>query len=129
MCLICESQFRDKIEEDIMKPGPNNTMKKIADRYKVPYNHVVNHKKSHMPDTIDEARKIIEERCRDKGINRVITDIEILDMIIGKAPEILDNVTLQDVIRAIKLKAELLGDLKQNDSAAMVEWVEHVELE
>lgn len=121
-CKVCESKFRQQIENDLWEGGSENTYKSVAERYKLTKTQVERHKRDHMTDTVNEARKIIEQKCKEQGINRVLTDIEVLDLIIKQAPNILDKVSPQDVTRAIKLKAEILGDIKE-ESKVTVEWL------
>lgn len=121
---MCESKFREKIESDLWDGGSDNTYTLISKRYKLSKSQLERHKRDHMTDTVNEARKIIDQKCKEQGINRVLNDVEVLDLIIKQAPNILDKVSPQDVTRAIKLKAEILGDIKE-ESKVTVEWLEN----
>ncbi len=120
-CFICSHKKRLEIEEEIHRG--TLTIPEIAKKYKVLSSQINHHKSKHMSTIVDEAKLTLDQKSKDSGINRILKDIETLDLIISRAPEILDKVTPTDIIRAMKLKAELLGDIKQEDKKVEIEWI------
>lgn len=124
-CAVCNHKKRVEIEDDIYKGMI--LIPEMAKKYKVLPSQINYHKKNHMSTIVDEAKIVLDQKSKDLGINRVLKDIEVLDLIISKAPEILDKVTPTDIVRAMKLKAELLGDIKQEEKTVQLEWINEME--
>lgn len=78
-----------------------------------------------MVSITDEAIRILDEESQKKGVNRVLNSVEVLDLIISKAPALMDSVTMQDILRALKLKHEILGDIK-DEKKVKLEWLNDV---
>jgi len=111
------------IEKLIHIGGPENTTAKIAAKFKIPLKDLKIHRAKHIQDVVCEAKVILDEKAKKAGINRVVSDVEALDNIISQLPNIMEDVTVQDVIRAIKLKSELLGDVKKEETLS-ISWLE-----
>jgi polysaccharide pyruvyl transferase WcaK-like protein len=126
-CDICIHKKRIEIEEHLHKGTMD--VPTIAKSYKVLVSQINYHKKKHMSTMVDEAKIILDEKSRDTGVNRILKDIEKLDLIISRAAEVLDKVTPTDIVRAMKLKAELLGDINQEEKKVEIEWINEVENE
>jgi hypothetical protein len=75
-----------------------------------------------MPSITDEAIRILDEKSQVTGVNRVLNSVEVLDLIISKAPNLMDSITMQDILRALKLKHEILGDIKE-EKKIKLEWL------
>jgi len=78
-----------------------------------------------MPSITDEAIRILDEQSQKNGVNRVLNSVEVLDLIISKAPGLIESVTMQDILRALKLKHEILGDIKE-EKKIKLEWLQDV---
>lgn len=124
-CAICIHKRRVEIEDDIYKGIV--TVPDMSKKYKVLPSQINYHKKNHMSTIVDEAKIVLDQKSKDSGVNRILKDIETLDLIISRAPEILDKVTPTDIVRAMKLKAELLGDIKQEEKKVEIEWINEME--
>ncbi len=124
-CNICYHPDRKQIEEDLIDGGPGNSFKELSARFKVKPAILLYHKENHMATIVDEAVRILDEQCKEKGINRVLTSVEVLDLIIARAPALIDSVTIKDVTQALKLKHEILGDIKE-EKKVKVEWINEI---
>ena len=82
-----------------------------------------------MVDCSQELVKLVTEeydkKLMEKGVQKALTSLEVLDLIIAKAPGLLDRATLNDVLRAVKLKAELLGDITQKNEIKL-DWLKDI---
>lgn len=124
-CSICYHPKRVAIENDISDGGPANTAKELQKRYKITPSSILKHKQDHMVSITEEALKILDKKSHESGVNRVLNSVEVLDLIIAKAPTLIDNITIQDVLRALKLKHEILGDIKE-EKKVKLEWLNEV---
>jgi len=124
-CEVCYHPERQQIENDLIDSGPGNSFKDLSSRYKVKPATLLNHKENHMATIADRAVTILNKQCEEKGINRVLSSVEVLDLIIAKAPEILDTVGMRDILSALKLKHEILGDIKE-EKKVKLEWIENI---
>jgi len=124
-CEVCYHTQRKDIENDIIDGGLANSISEIAKRYKLKPYSVKNHKDNHMVTIVDEAKRILDEQCKEHGVNRILNSVEVLDLIISKAPHLLENTSMRDVLQALKLKHEILGDVKE-EKKIKVEWLDEV---
>jgi hypothetical protein len=124
-CDICYHPERQQIENDMLDGGPGNSFKELSARFKVKPSTLLNHKENHMATIADEAVRILNEKCKEEGVNRVLNSVEVLDLIIAKAPEILDTVSMRDILQALKLKHEILGDIKE-EKKVKLEWINEI---
>ena len=124
-CDLCYHPERQQIENDLLDGGPGNSFKELSARYKLKPATLLYHKENHMATITDEAVRILNEQCKEKGINRVLTSVEVLDMIIARAPDLLDSVTIRDITQALKLKHEILGDIKE-EKKVKLEWIKDI---
>jgi hypothetical protein len=124
-CPICYHPKRIDIENAISDGGPANTVKELVKRYKITASSILKHKQDHMASITDEAIRILDAKSQESGVNRVLNSVEVLDLIISKAPTLMDSVTMQDVLRALKLKHEVLGDIKE-EKKIKLEWLNEV---
>jgi hypothetical protein len=121
-CTICFHPRRIEIEGALIDGGPGNSYKEISKRTDVKAAALLYHKENHMPSITDEAIRILDEKSQVTGVNRVLNSVEVLDLIISKAPNLMDSITMQDILRALKLKHEILGDIKE-EKKIKLEWL------
>jgi len=124
-CEICFHPLRKDIENAILDGGPGNSYKAISTRTGVKPSQLLYHKENHMPSITEEAIRILDEQSQKNGVNRVLNSVEVLDLIISKAPGLMESVTMQDILRALKLKHEILGDIKE-EKKVKLEWLQDV---
>ena len=124
-CEVCYHPRRVEVEGAIIDGGPGNSYKEISKRTGIKANQLLYHKENHMVSITDEAIRILDEKSQKLGVNRVLNSVEVLDLIISKAPNLMDSVTMQDILRALKLKHEILGDIK-DEKKVKLEWLNDV---
>jgi hypothetical protein len=124
-CTVCFHPSRIDVENAIIDGGPGNSFTQITKRTGIKAAQLLYHKENHMPSITDEAIRILDEQSKVNGVNRVLNSVEVLDLIISKAPNLMDSVTMQDILRALKLKHEILGDIKE-EKKIKLEWLQDV---
>jgi len=128
-CPICNHPDKKFIEADLFDGGAGNSFDELCKRYRVTSAKLLIHKEQHMVDCSQELVKLVTEeydkKLMEKGVQKALTSLEVLDLIIAKAPGLLDRATLNDVLRAVKLKAELLGDITQKNEIKL-DWLKDI---
>ena len=129
MCDICDHINRKEIEAALYDSGPGNSIKELSKRYTVKAAKLLAHKENHMVDCSNELVQMVTEeynkKMKETGVTKALTSIEVLDLVIAKAPELLKNATMNDVLRAIKLKSELTGTITQKQEIKL-EWLTNI---
>ncbi len=124
-CEVCFHPNRVEIESDILDGGPGNSYKEISKRFGLKSTQLLYHKENHMVSITDEAIRILDKKSQETGVNRVLNSVEVLDLIIAQAPKLIESATLRDVTQAVKLKHEILGDIKE-EKKVKLEWLNDV---
>lgn len=128
-CPICNHPDRKFIEADLFDGGPGNSFQELCNRYRVTSAKLLIHKEQHMVDCSQKLVTLVNEEYEKKmqktGIAKALTSLEVLDLIIAKAPELLDRTSMNDILRALKLKAELLGDITTKQEVKL-DWLKDI---
>jgi len=128
-CPICEHPDRKFIESDLFDGGPGNSFDDLCKRYRVTSAKLLIHKEQHMVDCSQELVKLVTEEYDKKmqktGVQKALTSLEVLDLVIARAPGLLDKVTMNDILRALKLKAEMLGTIT-NKTEVKLDWLKDI---
>lgn len=116
-CQVCNHPDRREIEASLFDGGAGNSLKQIADRCLIRSGRLLYHKENHMVDCakqlVEMVNKEYEKKMMETGVQKAMSSIEILDLVIARGPELLKGATLNDVLRAVKLKADLTGSITQ----------------
>jgi len=128
-CPICNHPDKEYIESELYDGGPGNSFQDICNRYRLTSAKLLIHKEQHMAECAEKLVKLVSEeydkKMKEKGVEKALTSIEVLDLIIAKAPELLEKASVKDVLTAVKLKAELLGDITQKQEIKL-DWLKDI---
>ena len=131
-CDICNHPERKEIEACLIDGGLGNGIKELRDRFNVKTAHLLKHKEKHMFETAQELVKMCnqeyDKKMKELGVEKKLISIEVLDAFIEKYKDVLNDVSAKDVLAAIKLKEELLGNVTQKQ-AVTLEWLKDIPVE
>ncbi len=116
-CVVCNHPDRKEVDSCLLDGGAGNSIKDIQERFNIKTTHLLKHKEQHMIESAKELVKMCNEEydkmLKKKGVEKKLLSIEVLDAFIEKYKDVLGEVTAKDVLAAIKLKEELLGNVTQ----------------
>lgn len=122
-CQICSHDDRKDIEGALFDGGPGNSLREISKKYSIVAGKLLYHKENHMVDCAKELVKMVSDeydrQLKKTGVQKAMTSVEVLDLVIARAPDLIRSATMNDVLRAIKLKAELLGTITQKQTVEL----------
>jgi len=129
-CEVCDHPNRKEIEICLRDGGAGNNIKEIRTRFNIEKTpHILRHKENHMFETTKEIVKMCndeyEKIMKNKGIEKKLLSIDVLDAFIEKYKDVLSDVTAKDVLAAIKLKEELLGNVIQKNEVKLT-WLDTI---
>ena len=128
-CDVCSHMDRKEIEASIFDGGPGNGIKDLANRFRVRSTHLLRHKEQHMvecsKEIVDMCNKAYDDKLKQTGVEKKLLSIEVLDAFIAKYINVLDEVTARDVLAAIKLKEDLLGNVTQKQEIKL-SWLDTI---
>ncbi len=131
-CDVCNSENRKEIEACLLDGGANNQMKDLYRRFNVRTAHLLKHKEGHMIEAAQEIVKMCnaeyDKKMKETGVAKKLLSIDVLDAFIERYKDVLGEVTARDVLAAIKMKEDLLGNVVQKQTVTL-KWLEDIPVE
>lgn len=109
-CKCCDHPQATEIDRALLERVP---YRDISKRFGVSIMTISRHANLHLKPALEEAKKIFTEQKQVAYQNRVKTALDtlhVLDTIIQTLPEKLPNATVRDILAALKVRSELLGE-------------------
>ncbi len=128
-CEVCNHPDKKEINACLLDGGTGNSIKELQSKFGVKTAHLLKHKEQHMIESARELVKMCNEEydkmMKKKGVEKKLLSIEVLDAFIEKYKDVLGEVTAKDVLAAIKLKEDLLGNITQKSEVKLT-WLDAI---
>lgn len=103
-CTICVHRHRSDINLELMKREMTYT--EIAARFGISIYAIKRHVQNHLKPIIQKVDN--ERREDDEAL--VIKTMDVLNKIISKLPEVIDTANVNQILRAVEMRARILGE-------------------